>query len=77
MVHPSIEVPNIVTLTLILLSLNLSAQTPEQKLNKLGIQLPQIPETLGSYVDMVRVGDLVFLRGKDRLKQMENILLGK
>jgi len=60
-----------------LLCLNLSAQTPEQKLNKLGIQLPQIPESLGSYVDMVRVGNLVFLSGKGPLQADGKYITGK
>ena len=64
-------------LSLILLSFNLSAQTPEQKLNQLGIQLPQIPESLGSYVDMVRVGNLVFLSGKGPLKADGKYITGK
>lgn len=68
---------NIVTLVLMLLCLNLSAQTPEQKLNKLGIQLPQIPESLGSYVDMVRVGNLVFLSGKGPLQTDGKYITGK
>jgi len=59
---------NIVILALVLLSFNLSAQTPEQKLSQLGIQLPQIPESLGSYVDMVKVGNMVFLSGRGPLK---------
>ena len=64
-------------LSLVLLSFNLSAQTPEQKLNQLGIQLPQIPESLGSYVDMVRVGNLVFLSGKGPLKADGKYITGK
>jgi len=60
-----------------LLCLNLSAQTPEQKLNKLGIQLPQIPESLGSYVDMVRVGNLVFLSGKGPFQANGKYITGK
>jgi enamine deaminase RidA (YjgF/YER057c/UK114 family) len=60
-----------------LLCLNLSAQTPEQKLNKLGIQLPKIPESLGSYVDMVRVGNLVFLSGKGPLQTDGKYITGK
>lgn len=65
---------NITTLVLLLLSFNLFAQTPEQKIKQLEIELPQIPESLGSYQDMVKVGDLVFLSGKYHLKQMVNIL---
>lgn len=62
---------------LVLLSFNLSAQTPEQKLNQLGIQLPKIPEALGSYVDFVRVGNLVFLSGRGPLKTDGKYSTGK
>src|SRR5688572_24967712 len=68
---------NIVTLVLMLLCFNLSAQTPEQKLNQLGIQLPKIPESLGSYVDMVRVGNLVFLSGRGPLQADGKYITGK
>jgi enamine deaminase RidA (YjgF/YER057c/UK114 family) len=68
---------NIIALALLLLTLNLSAQTPEQKLNQLGIQLPQIPESLGSYVDFVRVENLVFLSGRGPLKADGKYISGK
>jgi len=68
---------NIVTLALILLSFNLSAQTPDQKLNQLGIQLPQIPESLGSYMDLVRIGNLVFLSGRGPLQADGKYITGK
>lgn len=68
---------NIIALALLLLSFNLLAQTPEQKLNQLGIQLPQIPESLGNYVDMVRVGNLVFLSGRGPLKADGKYITGK
>ena len=68
---------NIVILALVLLSFNLSAQTPDQKLSQLGIHLPQIPESLGSYVDMVKVGNLVFLSGRGPLKADGKYITGK
>ena len=68
---------SIVMFALVLLSFNLSAQTPEQKLNQLGIQLPKIPEALGSYVDLVRVGNLVFLSGRGPLKPDGKYSIGK
>ncbi|MRX42027.1 RidA family protein [Flavobacterium sp. LC2016-23] len=68
---------NIIALVLVLLSFKVSAQTPEQKLNQLGIQLPQIPEALGSYVDMVKVGNLVFLSGRGPLKADGKYIIGK
>ncbi|ABQ06748.1 RidA family protein [Flavobacterium johnsoniae] len=68
---------NIVMLALGLLSFNLSAQSPEKKLSQLGIQLPQIQESLGSYVDMVQVGNLVFLSGRGPLKADGKYIVGK
>jgi enamine deaminase RidA (YjgF/YER057c/UK114 family) len=68
---------NIIALAIILLSFNLSAQTAEQKLNQLGIQLPQIQGSIGSYVDMVRVGNLVYLSGRGPLKADGKYITGK
>jgi enamine deaminase RidA (YjgF/YER057c/UK114 family) len=68
---------NIAALVLVLLSFNLFAQTTEQKIKQLGIQLPQIPESLGSYQDMVRVGNLVFLSGRGPLKADGKYITGK
>ncbi len=36
---------------------------PEEKLRELGIELPKAPAPLGSYVPVVRTGNLVFLSG--------------
>ena len=68
---------NIAAFVLVLLSFNLFAQTPEQKIKQLGIELPQIPESLGSYQDMVRVGNLVFLSGRGPLKADGKYITGK
>jgi enamine deaminase RidA (YjgF/YER057c/UK114 family) len=68
---------NIITLLVLILGLNLSAQTPEQKLNELGIQLPKIPDALGSYVDFVRVENLVFLSGRGPLNPDGKYCTGK
>lgn len=67
----------IAALAMVILSFNLSAQTPEQKLNQLGIKLPQLPEALGSYADLVKVGNLVFLSGRGPLKADGNYIVGK
>lgn len=40
------------------------AQTPEQKLAELKITLPEVPPAIGSYVDVRRVGNLLYLSGK-------------
>lgn len=37
--------------------------SPEEKLKALGIELPDAPRPLGSYVPLVRTGNLVFLSG--------------
>jgi enamine deaminase RidA (YjgF/YER057c/UK114 family) len=68
---------NIAALVLVLFSFNLFAQTPEQKIKQLGIELPQIPESLGSYLDMVRVGNLVFLSGRGPLQVDGKYITGK
>ncbi|GAB2470970.1 hypothetical protein GCM10011375_38350 [Hymenobacter qilianensis] len=40
------------------------AQSPEGKLAQLGLTLPAVAPAIGSYVDVVRVGNLLFLSGK-------------
>lgn len=40
------------------------AQTPEEKLAKLNIELPKPGEPIASYVHYVRVGNLLYLSGK-------------
>ncbi|WP_426059764.1 RidA family protein [Hymenobacter sp. B1770] len=40
------------------------AQSPEAKLAQLGLTLPPVAAAIGSYVDVVRVGNLLFLSGK-------------
>jgi enamine deaminase RidA (YjgF/YER057c/UK114 family) len=37
--------------------------SPEEKIKELGIELPEAPLPLGSYVSVVRSGNLVFLSG--------------
>ena len=39
------------------------AESAEQKLNDLGIRLPQPPEPFGTYTEAVQVGSLLFLSG--------------
>jgi enamine deaminase RidA (YjgF/YER057c/UK114 family) len=51
--------------------------TPEEKLKFLGIELPEIPKPLGSYVPFVRTGDLVFLSGMLPLKEGKLAMTGK
>ncbi|MFY0697314.1 MAG: RidA family protein [Balneola sp.] len=39
-------------------------QSPEQKLQELGIELPEIAPPVANYVNLVRSGNLLFLAGK-------------
>jgi enamine deaminase RidA (YjgF/YER057c/UK114 family) len=43
--------------------------SPEEKLRELGIELPEIPTPLGSYVPAVRTGNFIFLSGILPIKQ--------
>jgi enamine deaminase RidA (YjgF/YER057c/UK114 family) len=42
--------------------------TPEEKLKSLGIELPDMPTPLGSYVPFVKTGNLLYLSGMLPLK---------
>ena len=52
-------------------------QTPEEKLSKLGIQLPKLPSPIASYVHVVRSGNLLFLAGKGPQKGDGEYIKGK
>jgi len=43
--------------------------SPEERLRTLGIELPEAPTPLGSYIPVVRTGNLVFLSGILPVKQ--------
>ncbi len=43
--------------------------TPEEKLKSLGIELPDAPKPLGSYVPFVKTGNLVYLSGMLPLRE--------
>ncbi len=49
---------------LFLLCLQCLAQTPEEKLKALNIELPVVKAPIASYVHVVRTGNLLFLSGK-------------
>ena len=51
--------------------------TPEEKLKSLGIELPEVPKPLGSYVPFVRTGNLVYLSGMLPLKEGKLIKTGR
>lgn len=53
------------------------AQSPEQKLKDRNIVLPSVSTSLGNYVDLVQVGNLLFLSGKGPLTSGGNYIEGK
>lgn len=59
------------------LTLGVYAQTPEQNLEKLGLTLPAIAPPVASYVNCVRVGNLLFLAGKGPKNKDGSYLTGK
>ncbi|GAB5409783.1 MAG: RidA family protein [Balneolaceae bacterium] len=63
----------------LILSTNLIAQetTPEQKLKKLGIELPEVAPPVANYVDVVRSGNLLFLAGKGSRNEDGTRITGK
>ena len=60
-----------------LISISLYSQTPDENLEQLKIKLPQIGDPIGSYVDYVRVGNLIFLSGKGPRKEDKQYITGK
>lgn len=53
------------------------AQTPEEKLTGLKITLPEVPQAIGSYVDVRRVGNLLYLSGKGPRNNSGEYITGK
>lgn len=51
--------------------------TPEEKLKSLGIELPEAPKPLGSYVPFVKTGNLVYLSGMLPLKAGKLTISGR
>jgi enamine deaminase RidA (YjgF/YER057c/UK114 family) len=51
--------------------------SPEEKIKELGIELPVAPTPLGSYIPVLRTGNLVFLSGILPLKHGKLIKQGK
>jgi enamine deaminase RidA (YjgF/YER057c/UK114 family) len=48
---------------LVLLSFSVCSQSPEDKLQNLGISLPEVSKPVANYVKYVRTGNLIFLSG--------------
>ena len=70
---------NILSLLLstIVLSTTLFAQDAESKLKEKKIVLMSIPNPIGNYVNVVRVGNLLYLSGKGPLKADSTYVTGK
>lgn len=51
--------------------------SPEDKLKELGIELPEAPTPLGSYIPLLRAGNLVFLSGMLPLRKGKLMRQGK
>jgi len=51
--------------------------TPEEKLVQLGLSLPPAPAPVGSYLPVLRVGDLVFTSGQLPMRQGKLVATGK
>lgn len=62
---------------LVLASLTAIAQTPEEKLSKLKIQLPQLSTPVANFVHVVRSGNLLFLAGKGPQQSNGEYIKGK
>jgi enamine deaminase RidA (YjgF/YER057c/UK114 family) len=58
-------------------SLLLNAQTPEERLMQLGLTLPAVPAPAANYVNVVRIGNLLFLAGKGPTKPDGKLVTGK
>jgi enamine deaminase RidA (YjgF/YER057c/UK114 family) len=64
-------------ISILLLSLRSLAQTPEENLKNLKIQLPSASAPVASYVNGVRTGNLIFLAGKGPRKENGEYITGK
>jgi enamine deaminase RidA (YjgF/YER057c/UK114 family) len=68
---------SVTILAALLTSLFAAAQSPEENLKKLNIQLPQASAPVASYVNAVKTGNLIFLAGKGPRKENGEYVTGK
>src|SRR6478609_5784945 len=68
---------NVLLLVLCSMTFGIFAQSPEERLDQLGIHLPDVSEAIGSYVNAVRVGNLIYLSGKGPRKDNGEYVKGK
>lgn len=64
-------------LLLILTYSSTQAQTPEDRLKEKGLALPTVSKPIANYVNVVRVGNLLFLSGKGPLQPDGTNIVGK
>lgn len=62
---------------MLLLTVSVSAQSPEEKLSAMGVTLPDPTTPLASYVNAVRAGNLLFLAGKGPTDAQGKAITGK
>ena len=62
---------------MLLTTLSLHSQTPEENLKKSGIELPVPQKPVANYVNAVRTGNLIFLAGKGPSKPDGSLITGK
>jgi len=55
---------NLLIVLLLLLPCFISAQTPEERIEKMGLTIPDAPAPAANYVNAVRTGNLMYLAGK-------------
>ena len=58
-------------------TMQLVAQSPEEKLRALNIELPTLKSPVANYVHVVRSGNLLFLSGKGPIDEHGNSITGK
>ncbi|HET7414023.1 MAG TPA: RidA family protein [Pararhizobium sp.] len=51
--------------------------TPEERLERLGLALPAVPQPIGTFVNAVRVGNLLFVSGQGPLTEAGVLMTGK
>ena len=72
------EINTVAILFCCLFFLHSSAQeSPEQKLSKMGITLPEASSPVANYVNGVQTGNLIFLSGKGPLQSNGKYITGK
>lgn len=65
------------SLIALFISLQVLAQTPEEKLTAAGIVLPTVSSPVANYVNAVRTGNLIFLSGKGPSDPQGKYITGK